>query len=222
MNNQTKNGTAFSALGPCELPLFLIQSLPSAASGCEAGLGEVVPQIRQQRQAQGPSSGSLQDILLGGWGKAMPLSSPAHPGSNGRLPAPGAPIPGLRPLRPSKLFPQSLPTPPASFPTRPPSHRNPASPWPRPRLGPLIQALGPGGRRACLTWTGCGGFQGASPRARALYPPPWQPAGGGALLPHLLMRHSQWQAAALASPRHSSSLGYSQSHLLPHCSCLAA
>lgn len=45
------------------------------------------------------------------------LSSPAHPGSSGRLPAPGVPIPGLRP---SKLFPQP-PPPIASFPTRAPS-----------------------------------------------------------------------------------------------------
>lgn len=38
----------------------------------------------------------------------IPLSSPAHPGSSGRLPAPGVPIPGLRP---SKLFPQPPPHP---------------------------------------------------------------------------------------------------------------
>lgn len=39
-----------------------------------------------------------------GWG-GVPLSSPAHPSLSGRLPAPGAPIPGLRP---SKLFQQLL------------------------------------------------------------------------------------------------------------------
>lgn len=38
------------------------------------------------------------------WG-GVPLSSPAHPSLSGRLPAPGAPIPGLRP---SKLFQQPL------------------------------------------------------------------------------------------------------------------
>ena len=44
-----------------------------------------------------------------------------------------------------------------------PSLRNPASPWRRPRSRPLIQASGPGDRRACLTCAGCWGSQGAGP-----------------------------------------------------------
>lgn len=57
----------------------------------------------QGRPSRG--SGSLQDILLQEVGGVVPLSSPAHPSLSGRLPAPGAPIPGLRP---SKLFQQPL------------------------------------------------------------------------------------------------------------------
>lgn len=116
-------------------------------------------------------------------------------------------------------------TPTTSFPTRPPSHHNPpASLWLRPKLGPLIQALWLGwgrgeggrqqeGRRACLTWTGCPGR--SQPQGWAPDLSPWQPVGGGALLPHLLMRHSQWQAATLDSPlRWRQPPGYFQSHLV--------
>lgn len=46
--------------------------------------------------------------------------------------------------------------------------------------------------------------------------------GGGALLPHLLMRPSQWEGAALASLMLQQRVSLSKSHLVPHqlLSCL--
>lgn len=40
--------------------------------------------------------------------------------------------------------------------------------------------------------------------------------GGGALLPHLLMRPSQWEGAALASLMLQQRVSLSKSHLVPH------
>lgn len=125
---------------------------------------------------------------------------------------------------------KALPTAPTSppqlpFPRGPPPTTIPTSLWLRPKLGPLIQALRLGwgrgeggrqqeGRRACLTWTSCPGR--SQPQGWAPDLSPWQPVGGGALLPHLLMRHSQWQAATLDSPLRwrRQPPGYFQSHLV--------
>ena len=78
-------------------------------------------------------------LWLGGE-EDIPLSSLAHPGSSGRLPAPGARIPGLRPSRPSKLFPQSQPPPPHH-----PLPRGPLPPKPRQPLAKAqVEAFDPG------------------------------------------------------------------------------
>ena len=105
-----------------------------------------MPQIRRQRQAQGTGeqAGALvpsrTSCFVVGGEEDIPLSSLAHPGSSGRLPAPGARIPGLRPSRPSKLFPQSLPPHPQL-----PFPQGPLPPKPRQPLAKAqVEAFDPG------------------------------------------------------------------------------
>lgn len=148
-----------------------------------------------QDRLSGGDSGSLQDILLQGVGGHTPfISSPS------RLKwAPSCPR-GAHTWPPAfKALPATPSPTTASFPTRPPTHPNPASPWLRPRLEPLIQSSGPGAGQPALPVQAAQGSPCASPGDLALCPPPWQLVEGEALLPHRLMRPSQWEAA---TPRH--------------------
>lgn len=154
-------------------------------------MGEVVPQIRQQRRAQGTGeqAGALvpsrTSCLVVEGEEDIPLSSLAHPGSSGRLPAPGARIPGLRPSRPSKLFPQSLP-PHHSF----LSHEAPLPPKSRQPLAKAqVEAFDPGfgarGQESLPYLRRMLGLPGSRPQGPCtrLYPQPLVPAslaaGGG-------------------------------------------
>lgn len=143
----------------------------------------------QDRPSRG--SGSLQDILLQG-AEGVPLSSPAHPSLSGRLPAPGAPIPGLRP---SKLFQQLLHL--HSFLSHeaphPPQSCQPLAEAQFGAFDPDLMAKGlvEEGRRAFFTWANCSGSPERQPVRLGPMPASWQLVEGGALLPHRLMRPSQ-------------------------------
>lgn len=86
--------------------LWTLGTKPIVSGYLKVGGGGATDQTAKgdtQDRLTGRSFSSLQDILLGGGGGDILLSSPAHAGSSGRLPAPGVPIPGLRP---SKFFQQ--------------------------------------------------------------------------------------------------------------------
>ena len=130
------------------------------------------------------------------WG-GVPLSSPAHPSLSGRLPAPGAPIPGLRP---SKLFQQPLHL--RSFLSHeaphPPHYIHPQAENHVGALYTRVNGQGGerGGRRAALNRANSSGSPESQPARLGPVPASWQLVEGGAPLPHRLMRPSQWEAAA--------------------------
>lgn len=162
-----------------------------------------MPQIRRQRQAQGTGeqAGALvpsrTSCLVVGGEEDIPLSSLAHPGSSGRLPAPGARIPGLRPSRPSKLFPQSL-LPHHSF----LSHEAPLPPKSRQPLAKAqVEAFDPGfgarGQESLPYLRRMLGLPGSRPQGPCtrLYPP--VPAAPCARLPG-----SRWGRGPAATSPH--------------------
>lgn len=155
------------------------------------------------------------------------LSSPAHTGSSGRLPAPGAPIPGLRP---SKLFPGS------SYGSNPP----PELPFPRDPLPPQLLAKAQAGAfdpglwgwegvscdrpmmTACFTWAGCSGL----PASQLVRPSPVPASlaasgrrGSAATSPH---EAQPMGGSYFGQPNTTAAPGYSQSHSVPQrlLSCL--
>lgn len=155
-----------------------------SASACGARLGE-------GSCHRSDSDGDIQDRPSGAlvpsrtscfrrWG-GVPLSSPAHPSLSGRLPAPGALIPGLRP---SKLFQQPLHL--HSF----LSHEAPHPPQScQPLAETQLGAFDPGfmakggegeGRRASFTWASCSGSPESQPVRLGPVPASWQLVEGGA------------------------------------------
>lgn len=124
-------------------------------------------------------------------------------------------------LQSSSHSPHLSPT--ASFPTSPlPLQSRPS--LAKAQAGqPLIQTSGPEGRTACLTWAARSRLPTApeSHTHGAIVPASLgaEAAGGGALLPHRLMRPSQWEAAPLASPIGSSPGRVTPSHIQFLTSC---
>lgn len=173
-----------------------------------------------QERLTGWSFGSLQDILLGGVGGDISFHlQPIHAQVGAFLPQ-GCPY-LVSGLQPSKLFPQAPASPPQlPFPRSPPSHsphRNPASPWLWPRLGPLIQTSGLEGRDS-LPYLGrlLKASYGLEPSGLK---PPWKLGPVPASLAAGGRRGSAATSPHEAQPmrgRHSSSPGYSQSHSVPH------